>query len=332
MSACDATQTKPWLSVIIPTFNGEGTIAEALASLSAQNDSAIEVLVIDDGSTDSTLKIVRSYDSLLNLKILQREHTGNWVANTNRGIEESTGQYLSILHQDDRWEDRRLATIHEVLMRNPNVEMCLHPSFFLGPDGKIIGLWRCPFGGRENVQMIRPDVFLRCLLVQNFIALPAPVFKKDSALKVGLLDDSLIYTADWDFWIKISSLGPSAYIRKPLASFRLHSHSQTAILSKKPDYMEQQLLCVLVRHFGRYEGITKDRQSLLKVASFSVKLNIALMKFSSGQTFKAFRLMKDFVHLGPKGLHQFFRCSRIVDRTLARLRVRRHGRIQTAAG
>ena len=326
MSASGATPAEPWLSVIIPTFNGERTIAEALASVSAQNDCGLEVLVVDDGSTDATLSIVRSYDHLANLRILPRDHTGNWVANTNRGIEESRGQYLSILHQDDRWERRRLAALRAVLAEHPGVQMCFHPSFFIGPDGSVVGLWRCPFAGRRP-QLIAPEVFLRRLLVQNFIAIPAPLFRKDSALKVGMLDESLVYTADWDFWIKLTSLGLSAYVPEPLTSFRVHPQSQTAALSRNAELMEQQLSCVLQRHFGRCQASARDRQRLLKVATFSIRTNVAFMRLSNAQSPQWFPLLVGFLGLGPRGWWQFFRCSRIVDRTLARLRVRRRARV-----
>jgi GT2 family glycosyltransferase len=324
----DALQANPWLSVIIPTFNGAGTIGEALASVSAQNDPAIEVLVVDDGSTDSTLTIVRSYAHLLNLRILDLAHTGNWVANTNRGIEASSGVCLSILHQDDRWEPRRLALVREVLAKDSAVTMCLHPSFFIGPDSAVVGLWQCPFAARGEPKVIPPDVFVRCLLVQNFIAIPAPIFAKADAVRVNMLDESLIYTADWDFWLKLAGLGPSAYIPEPLTSFRVHPQSQTATLSRNADYMEQQLLCVLRRHFDRYAAGARSRAKLLKIASFSVETNVAFMRLANAQRSPWLRLFGDFVALGPRGWREYFRCSRIVDRTLARLRVGRHASVR----
>jgi glycosyltransferase involved in cell wall biosynthesis len=313
-------QPGPWLSTIIPTFNGERVIAEALDSVCSQNDPDIEVLVVDDGSTDSTLKIVSSYEHRLNLRVFRREHTGNWVTNTNWGIRESSGQYLSILHQDDRWEPGRLPAVRRVLMDHPDVAMCLHPSFFIGPDGRIVGRWRCPFTGRGGVRVIPSNLFVQRLLVQNFIAIPAPVFTKVAARRVGMLDESLVYTADWDFWIKLASLGPSVYIPKPLASFRVHAQSQTAALSKNADYVEQQLLCVLQRHFDRYEEGPAARRRLFKVASFSIRLNVWLMRLYTSQDRQSLHLLKDFMRLGPRGWVSFFRSSRIVDRSLSRFR------------
>jgi len=318
-----------WLSVVIPAYNGEHRIGDALNSIRAQDDSQVEVVVVDDGSTDSTLEIVKSYTDSLNVKVIERDHTGNWVSNTNYGILNSSGEYLCFLHQDDRWENGRLAIIREVFLHKPNVAMCFHPSWFIGPDGRRVGLWKSPFGG-EGVEIVPPDVFLECLLVQNFIAIPSPVFKKDNAVRVGLLDDSLIYTADWDFWIRMSHLGPVAYIPKPLTYFTVHPESQTESLSNKANYVEEQLLSVLDRHLNSYKGSLKDKERLARVAHFSAQLNVALMKLNSRQTLQWIHLLKDFVGLGPKGWGHFFRCSRIIDRVLARLRVRlRHGAIET---
>jgi hypothetical protein len=203
--------------------------------------------------------------------------------------------------------------------------MCLHPSFFIGPDSAVVGLWRCPFARRGAVQIIPSHVFMERLLVQNFIAIPAPVFRRDSALKVGLLDESLIYTADWDFWLKIVSLGSSVFIPEPLTAFRVHAQSQTAILAKDAHYMEQQLLVVLQRHLDRFKTSARSRRKLRKTALFSIKTNVAFMRFANAERPQWFALLVDFLGLGPQGWGQFFRCSRIVERTFARLRVRKHG-------
>jgi glycosyltransferase involved in cell wall biosynthesis len=321
MSSKTDAKGHAWLSVIIPTYNGERRIADALDSVLVQEEAELEVVVVDDGSTDSTLEIVKSYAQSLNLKVIQRDHSGNWVSNTNHGILNCSGKYVCFLHQDDYWEKGRLGVIRTVLTGNPGVAMCFHPAWFVGPDGARVGLWKSPFSGGD-VEIVPSEAFFECLLVQNFICVASPVFRRDDALKVGSLDDSLIYTADWDFWLKLTRLGPVAHIPAPLAYFAVHPESQTQSLSRRPAYVEQQLFCVLRRHFEGYKATGKVKARLLKAASFSVNLNVALMKFSSGQGARWSRLLRDFVCLGPQGWARFFRCSRILDRVLARLRIR----------
>jgi len=322
MSSKKDAKDEVCLSVIIPTYNGEQRIGDALSSVFAQDEAELEVVVVDDGSTDSTLEIVQSYTDSLNVNIIERDHNGNWVSNTNHGILNSSGKYICFLHQDDRWENGRIAIIRAILKDNPNVAMCFHPAWFIGPDDRYIGSWRCPFSRGNPVNMISPDIFFQSLLVQNFICVSAPVFKKEDAVKVGLLDSSLTYTADWDFWLKLVRTGPTAYIAKPLTCFRVHPDSQTENISKNTDDAECQLVCVLERHFDCFKGTVKEKQKLYRVASFSIQLNTALMRLGSGQSIRWRSLLWIFLCLGIIGWCRFFRCSRIIDRVFARLKAR----------
>ncbi len=81
----------PWISVIIPTYQGERFLAQALESIAQQWDDTIEVIAIDDGSTDNTLAILKQYATRLALRVLAYEHTGNWVQNTNRALNLARG-------------------------------------------------------------------------------------------------------------------------------------------------------------------------------------------------------------------------------------------------
>lgn len=322
MGTDNAALNHPWLSVIMPVYNGAVTIGEALQSVASQKDPGLEVVVVDDGSTDSTLRIVQTFSPSLNLKIIRHNHTGNWVSATNAGMREASGTYMCFLHRDDRWADGRLAAVRAALEKNSNAAMCFHPAFFIGPGGDVVGQWNCPFPRQPPVQSIEPDVMVRRLLVQNFVAICTPVFATARALTIGLLDESLLYTADWDFWIRLSVLGPCIYLPTPLACFRVHPESETTRLSTDTDYIEQQLRCVLERHRGRCFPCGSDTDGLYRMASFSARLNAALARLSRRQAVRLFPLAVDFLRLGPQNWRDFFRYSRIVDRSLARLRVR----------
>lgn len=95
--------SKPWLSVIVPTYNGAAYLAQTLASIECQVDGNIEVIAVDDGSSDATLAILNAYSSRLPIRTIRRGRIGNWVANTNFGLAEARGEYVSFLHQDDLW-------------------------------------------------------------------------------------------------------------------------------------------------------------------------------------------------------------------------------------
>ena len=94
--------TGPWLSVVMPTYNGEAMLADALASIAREDDGGVEVIAIDDGSTDGTLDILGTFSDRLSMTVVRRR-VGNWAMNTNHGLELATAPWACILHQDDVW-------------------------------------------------------------------------------------------------------------------------------------------------------------------------------------------------------------------------------------
>jgi glycosyltransferase involved in cell wall biosynthesis len=102
--------TAPWLSVVVPTYNGAAYLPAALESVAAQADDGVEVVAVDDGSTDATPAILESFAGRLRLTVVRRR-VGNWVANTNLGLEHARGEWVCFLHQDDLWRPGRLAAV-----------------------------------------------------------------------------------------------------------------------------------------------------------------------------------------------------------------------------
>ena len=310
----------PWLSVIMPTYNGERYVRDALESVAAQEADGLELLVVDDGSTDRTLEIVETFDRRLPLRRISHPASGNWVRATNAGLRAATGRHSCILHQDDVWRAGRASTLRRLVARQgANVRLFLHPTGFTGPRGERLGAWGCPLpeGVVDSVS------FVERLLVQNFIAIPAPVFDTELALRSGGLDDSLWYTADWDLWLRLGAAGPVRYVSETLAGFRVHAESQTSSRSTSFAEFHSQLTTVLDRHLERWPVQGRRRRRLVQVSRFSVDLNAALSAKARRQEAPSWaRLLPGLLALGPLGWHEFLRDSRIVERVLPRLRLR----------
>ena len=193
----------PWLSVLIPVFNGEKYLAEALDSIIIQADENIECIVVDSDSNDATLSILKSYQNKLPLKILQLSKESNWVFKTNYALSCAQGSYVCFLHHDDIWLKNRLRVMKLLVDQFSESVLFLHPSYFIDQAGKNLGLWSSPLPAYPI--RIKPSLMIELLLIQNFISIPSPIFKRDIALSVNGMDNSLWYTADWDFWLKIAA-------------------------------------------------------------------------------------------------------------------------------
>ncbi len=308
--------THPWLSVIMPTYNGAAHLPHTLRSIERQGASGVEILAVDDGSSDGTLAVLREYAHRLPLRIYARARVGSWVANTNFGLAEARGDYACFLHQDDVWLPGRLRALRPLVAREPNAALFLHPTQYIDDAGRRVGLWRCPLrAGRQD-----PALLVERLLVQNFVAVPAPLFARAAALRVGGMDEALWYTADWDFWLRLAAAGPAVYYPRPLAAFRIHGLSQTARGVARADEMRRQMDCVLDRHLGPWEAAHPGRPEVGRVARLSAAVNHALACCAHGRRPSWGSLLTTFFTLGPGGWWRFLRDSRIVERVAARLR------------
>lgn len=108
------------VSTIIPTYNSEATLAQAIDSALAQDFAGQEIIVVNDGSTDSTQRVLESYGT--RVSVIQQDNRGQPTAR-NRAIENAAGEYLAFLDSDDVWLPGRLAKTVAALERKPNAAL-----------------------------------------------------------------------------------------------------------------------------------------------------------------------------------------------------------------
>lgn len=305
----------PWLSVIVPTYNGAAYLEAALDSIAAQRDPRVEVVVVDDGSTDATLAIAESFGDRLCLRIEARAHCGNWIAGTNRGMALARGEYLCWLHQDDVWHPSRLQVLRDLTLRHPEADLFIHPVRFIDELGRTVGTQLCPLERRDATYS---DVeIIERLLVQNFLTCPAPLFRAAAAAKAGPVDERLWYCGDWDFWLRLAAGGETFYHSEPLAAFRLHPGSQS--LSRSGE-VALQMSRLIERHLESWRGRLPHFSRVAPVARFSADVNAALLRLAAGRPAGLLHLVWRFARLGPPGWVRYLHDSRIVERVSGRVR------------
>ena len=307
----------PWLSVIMPTYNGARYLQPALESIAVQNDPRIEIIVVDDGSTDPTMAIVDAFKPRLPIQSVRRHHTGNWITATNTGLSVASGAYVSILHQDDIWLPDRLKHIRRLIAIFPDIHLFVFPSVFIDKDGRRIGTWKCPLPHTRGP--LSPDSVLPGLLIQNYIAAAAPCFRRDAADRAGGLDETLWYTADWKFWIHLAAQGPLVYHPRMLTAFRLHDASHSLSASANPLRFRAQMQSVVDQCLPlacSKEGSAKVRQ----LAGLSIAVNTFLAAIIRNGVIDFRSLTGQGLIFNPLAGYHYFRYSRIIERVMARIR------------
>lgn len=317
---------KPWLSVVIPTFRGERFVGEALASVRDGADPGVECLVVDDGSDDGTLDIVRTFANDLDLRVIQGGRRANWAASTNIGLREARAPLACFLHQDDGWDPNRTRAIREAFARHPSARLVFHATRLVDASGAPLLTWHASVP-RADAPMASSELVER-LLVQNFIAIPSPVFRTADALACGGLDESLWYTADWDLWLTLAELGPSVYLEAPLAWFRVHGDSQTIRRSGDPDSFRRQMTSVLEKHITKGAVPTDRRVEVAAAARLSIEANVLLATLAHRGAPDVGAIVRALGSARPRSLWRFARDSKLGERLGARALAASRGRLR----
>ncbi|MBD2579595.1 glycosyltransferase [Oscillatoria sp. FACHB-1406] len=226
----------PSVSVIIPAYNARSTIKKTLESVFAQTHSDFEIIVINDGSTDDTLKICQEIPDR-RLKIFSYENAGQAVSR-NRGIERASGDYIAFLDADDLWTKNKLETQLQTLQNNPEAAVVYSWTDYIDENDNFL-----QSGRHINVE---GNVYDK-LLINNFIENGSNVLIRQQALQeVGGFEPSLPPAEDWDLWLRLARQYHFAVVPEPQILYRVSATSSSANLTRQ----EMQTLRVIDRAFA----------------------------------------------------------------------------------
>jgi glycosyltransferase involved in cell wall biosynthesis len=195
----------PKVSVIIPTYNRLPLLKEAVESVLTQDFEDLELIVVDDGSTDGTGEEMERYSG--RVKLLQHSENKGVSAARNKGILHAKGKYLSFLDSDDLWVKGKLKIQVAFLDDNPQYPLCYTDEIWIR-KGKRVNpkLKHAKYSGW---------IFERCLPLCT-ISPSSVMIRKALFSKVGLFDEALPVCEDYDFWLRVSVRFPIFFINRKL--------------------------------------------------------------------------------------------------------------------
>lgn len=203
----------PLITAIIPTFNRKLKLFEAITSVILQRRSDIEILVIDDGSTDGTENFLKSK----NLPITYIKKTNGGVSSArNRGIAEARGTYVAFLDSDDLWLEEKINKQIDYFNKNPDV--CLvYTDQFIEIDGKKLDVTRFERNKPKN------KLALPAFVDYTPIHTSTVMVKKESLTIAGGFDESLSVHEDSELWNRLSDHAEFGFIKEVLGVYRWES-------------------------------------------------------------------------------------------------------------
>ncbi|HLF51219.1 glycosyltransferase family 2 protein [Flavobacterium sp.] len=242
-------QIMPLISVCLPVYNGENYLKEALASLSKQTYTNIELIVSDDNSKDRSLSLINEFSKNVHFPVYIYNHLPNSIGgNWNNCIEKANGEYIKFLFQDDVLEPTCIEEMVRVYNTYPNAGLITCKRNFIveeNSNNEATYKWIDTFGDLQmnicensgsitvlNKKMFSNIEFLKSPL--NKIGEPTTVlFKKEIVKKIGLFDTQLKQILDYEYWYRILKIKDIIVINKPLVKFRIHQEQETNVNRNK---------------------------------------------------------------------------------------------------
>ena len=247
------------ISVVVPAYNHEAFIVQCLTSIVDQTYEAIEIIVVDDCSTDMTFETARDFlerhkSRFRKISLMRNAANSGAHASLNRGIAASSGTYLSLMNSDDEYAPARLTTI-VLKMRDENAAFAFSGVATIGPDGAPY--WGEPLchhiAYRPRVALMRyPSLSWGLLWRQLTASTGNIVVTRELARKVGPFC-SLRYCHDWDFVLRCAFFAEPLFVDEALYKYRVHGANSFRALT---GYAESETKSVIESYFARVKTAT----------------------------------------------------------------------------
>jgi glycosyltransferase involved in cell wall biosynthesis len=298
----------PAISILIPTYNRVTFLPEALASVLAQQPvgrTDIEILIVDDGSTDDTIAYLQQLTDS-RIRWVRQENAGTAAAR-NTALAMARGTYIACLDSDDRWDANFLAMLVPILEHDPDVGVvyarCRTMDVAGNPLSRLVG-----------VPPLYSDDMLASLLYGDHLCAIGAITRRDLLQQVGGWEQTLINTEDWDLWLKLAPLTRFHFVDHVLASIRSHSGRATGHASPRARRVIADRMRVLSRAYAR-QGLTARAQAIRPIAYRNLYTDLMIRNWEAFGWHEGFRYAMHAMLVAPNR-HQAF--SRLLVHLLNR--------------
>lgn len=235
----------PKVSVIIPNYNHAAFLEQRINSVTGQTNIDIEVIILDDCSTDNSRDIIEQYRHHPRVsRIIYNEiNSGSTFSQWNKGIELCKSEIIWIAESDDFADESFLSRLTPVMLGNENIGIAYCQSFRVNNKSEVTGTWKdhtddlSYYKFSKDFMMSGKEYIKQFLINRNTIPNASGViFRKNLYQLAGGADSDIKYCSDWLTWLKILVSSDISYVAEPLNYFRYHEHSVIANAIKNTDF------------------------------------------------------------------------------------------------
>ena len=237
MRAPRKNSQSPLVSVIIPAYNAEQFIAQAIQSVLNQTFRSFEIIVIDDGSTDKTKEFLQKFHS--QIRCVCQKNQGPSLAR-NAGIKVAQGEYICFLDADDFWTPEKLEMQISFMKGKQDIALVFSDHEEFSDKGIVLRSFleekKIALGSDFTMQIPLQDAFQKLLIV-NFISTPTVMVKKECFETTGLFDESLWSVEDRDLWLRLAAhfnfaCFPRIFCKRRVHEFNVSKKSELALIGR----------------------------------------------------------------------------------------------------
>lgn len=261
------------VSIITPTFNREKYLALAIESVLNQLHDNFELLIIDDGSTDNTRKLVGRYQSDKRIHYFYQNNQGQSVAR-NTGLREANGKYICFLDSDDLFAPDKLSKQVSFLEHNPSIPITYSDEELIDEEGHVFST--------HNMKR-HSGILYEKLLIDNFVSITTIMVRRECFDEMGMFDETIKVADDYELWLRFSTKYEFHYEPQYFAQYRVmreqissdktsRFNSNKRIIEsfflKFPDLIDknkkQQIRCHFYTRWGLHEAADNNFRNAIR--------------------------------------------------------------------
>lgn len=259
-------QTLYRISVVIPTYNAAAYIGRAIRSVQCQTYPVHEILVVDDGSTDETERIVSEYST--GVTYIRQSNAGVAVAR-NKGIHAATGEWIAFLDADDEWLPDKLKKQVDLLRRNPEL-VWVYSNFYqcgcAGPDRRIAHVCKDRQSFSEDSESF--DSYFSAWRNGFYMWTGTVLVRRDAIVEAGLFQPGLTKGEDSDMWYRLSyRWNRVGYLREPLSVYHVCIPTCATLTNNQTCH-----ICRLIERNLKLSAAHNRYEDFLPVASMTLEI------------------------------------------------------------